>query len=214
MNPPPWKGTFPNSLCPGTMAHRRVLPLASLSLLLVPAVQGHLPCGMGAREHGCPGSGCVPRWGAQLCSDRLGSIARAGAYFKGELSSEPKPEGAVARGLQSATGGCCNPPLGAREAPAIRVPSTASPCPWGSAVPLRCYLAQCWQHTHDCMCTALPRTPQPQYACAHTHRDTQHPCKHPPTQRCVHAQPPVTPPLPPAPSAHPAFPCTTSGFIA
>lgn len=213
MHPPPWKGTFPKSLCPGTMAHRRVLLLASLSLLVVPVVQGPLPCGMGAREHGCPGRGCVPRWGAQLCSDRLGSIARAGAYFKGELSSELKPKGAVAQGLQSATGGCCNPPLGAREAPAIRVPSTASPCPWGSAVPLHCYLAQCW-HTHTAACAQPCHAHRSLSAHAHTRTDTQHLCKQPATKRCVHARPPVTPPLPPAPSAHPAFPCATSGFIA
>ena len=117
MHPPPWEGACPSSLgcggrlCPGTAA--------CFSMLLHPAL-AHGPCctrppsGMGAGECGCPRRGWVPQWGAQLFSDHLGSIARAGAYFKGELSSELKPKGAAAWGLQSAIRGCCNPPPGSK----------------------------------------------------------------------------------------------------
>lgn len=84
----------------------------------------------------------MPQWGPQLCSDHLSSIPRAGACFKEELSSDPKPKGAVTQGLHSATGDCCNPPLGEREAPEAGS-QHGTPCPWGSAVPLCCCLAWC-----------------------------------------------------------------------
>lgn len=84
----------------------------------------------------------MPQWGPQLCSDHLSSIPRAGACFKEELSSDPKPKGAVTQGLHSATGDCCNSPLGEREAPEAGS-QHGTPCPWGSAVPLCCCLARC-----------------------------------------------------------------------
>lgn len=183
-----------------------------------------------AGEHGCPRKGWVPQWGAQICSNRcyLGSIARAGAYFKGELSSEPKPRGAVAQGCSWLLGamvthpweqgrpqkagspgqpslpmGVCRP-LALLPDPVLTHTSPHVRCPAAYTVPL---------HVQPhCTHTALLRMLQPQCTCPPP--PPRAPLETHSSKKMCACIARVTLPLPSAHSAHPTpLYHPPSGFI-